>query len=41
LLGDEEAADRMAVELAPWDEWDRPRDGKVWLRGPQPEDLRK
>ena len=41
LLGDEEAAEQMAVELAPWDEWDCPRDGKVRLCDPLPEDLRK
>ena len=41
LLGDEEATEQMAVELAPWNEWDCPRDGKRWLRDPSSEDLRK
>lgn len=41
LLGDGEAAEQMAVELTPWNEWDCPRDGKMRLRDPQPEDLRK
>ena len=41
LLGDGEAVEQMAVELAPWNEWDCPRDGKVRLPDPLPEDLHK
>ena len=26
----------LEVEMAPWDEWDSPRDGKQWLGGRWP-----
>ncbi len=26
-----EDGEDLAVELAPWDEWDCPRDGKLWF----------